>query len=183
MTCNRTSLNCHIAITLSITISKFEYSKTDCFWFTGLCVLAHVEIGTTMTTTKVQIITPQVSPLRWLFLAKHHQESPPHCLLLSLCNRNTGCGFQLESMTAVGQDACDLYSFVVGGPISWGLPSTSPLVFQRLMWTEIFQKITRSIDPHWLSWNTNVILFQCNFLGDSSSSQVCLQTPSPIRPP
>lgn len=53
MTHSRTSLNCHFTVTLSTAILKVARSRTDSFWFTILCVLAHVEIGTTMTTMKI----------------------------------------------------------------------------------------------------------------------------------
>lgn len=183
MTCNRTSLNCHIAITLSITISKFEYSKTDCFWFTSLCVLAHVEIGTTMTTTKVQIITPQVSPLQWLFLAKHHQESPPHCLLLSLCSIE----YWLWIPTRIN-DCCwprCMWSLLL---CCRGSHFLRVAVHQSISFSKVNVNwnFSKSYSKYWSPRtfvNTNVILFKCNFLGDSSSSQVCLQTPSPIGPP
>lgn len=48
----------------------------------------------------------------------------------STMQENYGCGLHLESITVVGQDACDLYSFTVMGPISWRMQFTRAFVFQ-----------------------------------------------------
>lgn len=65
-----------------------------------------------------------------------------------LQRRNTGCIFQQESRTAVGQDACDHYSCVVGVPIFWGLLTTGPLVSQRFnMSRTFFKKLLEVLIP------------------------------------
>lgn len=105
----------------------------------------------------------------------------------STMQENYGCGLHLESITVVGQDACDLYSFIVMGPISWRMQFTRAFVFQRLKWTEFFQLLfsvtlesyLKILVPHCLFWNTNATLFRWNFLCESSSSWVFLHTPSP----